>query len=51
MNPQRVKHYINRMLELSIQYEKDGNNKKAEYWLNTADEFEKRMKTKGDSNA
>ena len=46
MNPQRVKHYINRMLELSIQYEKDGNVERAEYWLNSADEFEKQYKEK-----
>lgn len=44
MNPQRVKHYINRMLELSIQYEIDGNEKKSKYWIDTADEFEKQHK-------
>lgn len=47
MNPERIQHYIDRMLDLSEQYEKDGNKEKSEYWFNSADEFETRMKKEG----
>ena len=44
-------NHVDRMLELAETYEKAGNKKMSDYWIDKADKFDKRMKTKGDYNA
>ena len=40
MKPDLTKNHIDRMLELSEKYEKEGNKEKSNYWLDKAERFE-----------
>ena len=50
MKYDKTKSHVDRMLALAEKYEKEGNKKMSDYWIEKADKFDKQMQAKNESS-